>query len=91
LRRTRPYITNVLSRNEAFRNETSCRKLFLRIARGFYLPNPRMEIEAGEQWRNTYDVVNLDALEREKDDQNLQNLAAYIRKYKALPLDAPEG
>ena len=85
-RRTRSYITNVLSRNEVWREERSSRKLFVRAARGFYLPNPRMEVQAGEQWQSIYDVIHLDTLEQEKDDQNLQNLVGFIRRLMSQPL-----
>jgi hypothetical protein len=86
-RRIRSYITNVLSRNEVMRNEGANRKLFVRVARGFYLPNPRMEIQTGERWQGIYDVINLDALEREKDNKNLQNLVRFIRKLMTRPLE----
>jgi hypothetical protein len=84
-RRTRPYITNILSRNEVLRDEPSNRRLFFRVARGFYLPNPRIEIETDEGWQNIYDVINLDALEQEKDDTDLQNLVSFIRELMSGP------
>ena len=82
-RRTRTYITSVLSRNEMFREDPASRRLFVRVSRGFYLPNPRIEVETGEEWGRIYDIINLDALEQEKDDQYLQNLIAYIRRLDA--------
>jgi superfamily I DNA/RNA helicase len=90
-RRIRSYITNVLSRNEVMRQDGANRKLFVRAARGFYLPNPRMEIQTGETWQNIYDVINLDALEQEKDNQNLQNLVRFIRKLMTQPFESSDG
>lgn len=78
-RRNRPYITSVLARNEVLRPEPHNRRLFVRVNRGFYLPNPVMEIEMGDQWVNLYDVIHVDALEQEKDDAALQHAIRYIR------------
>ena len=61
------------------RPEPHNRKLFVRVNRGFYLPNPVMEIEVRGQWVNLYDVIHLDALEQEKDDAALQHAIRYIR------------
>ncbi|HSB70339.1 MAG TPA: hypothetical protein VLT62_13490 [Candidatus Methylomirabilis sp.] len=83
-RRNRPYITSVLARNEVHRPDPYNRKLFVRVNRGFYLPNPLMEIEVEEQWVNLYDVIHLDALEQEKDDAALQHAIRYIRSLHSV-------
>jgi hypothetical protein len=81
-RRTRQYITGVLSRNEVLRPESNNRRLFVRVQRGFYLPNPTMAIEMGEQWVNLYELIHLDALEQEKDDVHLQQAIRHIRNLR---------
>ena len=73
------------------REEGSNRKLFVRAARGFYLPNPRMEVQTGEQWQSIYDIIHLDTLEQEKDDRNLQNLVGFIRRLMSQPLQYPDA
>lgn len=65
-RRKRPYISSILAKNELFRDEKYNRKIFLRIARGFYIPNPHMEIEVEEdKWVNVFDLINISSLEKE--------------------------
>lgn len=73
-RRRREYISAVLARNEVFREGPYNRKLFVRISRGFYLPNPCLEIEIDERWVNIYDLLRVDFLAREKKNKNLQYL-----------------
>ncbi|HBA86245.1 MAG TPA: hypothetical protein DCZ95_19355 [Verrucomicrobia bacterium] len=81
-RRNRAYITSVLARNEVVREGPYNRKLFLRVQRGLYLPNPLMEIGVKEDWVNVYDLIRLDSLEREKSNAALQELAAYLKRVK---------
>ena len=52
---------------------------FVRVRRGFYLPNPAIEVEMGDQWLNLYDIIHLDALEQERDDTRLQSAIRHIR------------
>jgi hypothetical protein len=89
-RRTRPYISSVLSRNEIWRPDPGNRKLFVRIRRGFYLPNPQIEIAAGDRWENLYEIIHLDDLEQEKEDKYLQQVIAHIRKLKSTLLPVAE-
>lgn len=79
-RRNRSYITGVLSRNEVLRPEPNNRRLFVRVQRGFYLPNPRLDVEIDGRWLNLYKIIHLDALGQEKDDARLQYAIGYIRK-----------
>ena len=81
-RRTRSYITGVLSRNEVRRPEPNNRRLFVRVQRGFYLPHPMIEVEIDGQWVNLYETIHLDALEQEKDDARLQHAILYIRNLR---------
>jgi hypothetical protein len=90
-RRTRPYISSVLGRNEIWRADPVNRKLFVRVRRGFYLPNPGLEIAIGDRWANLYEIINLDSLEQEKEDVYLQKVIAHIRRLKSGTLSVAEG
>jgi len=73
-RRRREYLSAVLARNEVFRAGPYNRKLFVRLHRGYYLPNPSMDIEIDERWINIYDLLRTDILAREKKNKQLQRL-----------------
>ncbi|MCG2661532.1 MAG: hypothetical protein L6437_14960 [Kiritimatiellae bacterium] len=82
-RRRRAYLTAVLARNEIFRVGFDYnRKLFVRVYRGYYLPNPSMDIEVDERWVNIYDLLRTDVLAREKDDKNLQYLLEVLARVR---------
>ncbi len=68
----------MLARNELYRPGPGNRRLFARVSRGFYLPNPAMEIEVNELWINIYDLLRTDLLAREKDNEPLQYLLGVI-------------
>jgi len=94
-RRRRAYLSAVLARNEVFRIGPYNRKLFVRISRGFYLPNPCLEVELDENWVNIYDLLRLDFLAREKNNKKLQYLLRVladirkeVEKAMARPLPA---
>ena len=82
-RRTREYISSVFARSEVFRPEPGARRIFLRVHRGLYIPNPAMDVEVEGIWTNFYDIIYLDTLEQEKDDKQLQHTIRYIRDYRA--------
>ena len=67
-RNSRQHLSNVLSRNEVARDYAYNRKLFLRVAHGFYQLNPRLRLRraAGDQetWVPVLAALNL-ALARE--------------------------
>ncbi len=56
-RKQRPYMSSILSKNEIERDDRYNKHLFIRVRRGYYLPNPRMEIQIGHEWKNVYDVA----------------------------------
>jgi len=53
-RKRRPYISSILSKNEADGRDPYNRKLFVRLQRGHYILNPRLKLRDGEQWRPLY-------------------------------------
>jgi len=58
-RRRRTYLNGVLARNEIERDYAYNRHLFLRIATGFYVFNPAMDVRVGDTWVNIYDLLQL--------------------------------
>ena len=90
-RRTRQYISGVLSRHEASRQDPYNRRLFVRVQRGFYLPNPSLEIEMGDRWVNLYEMIHLEALEQEKDDTRLQGVIDHVRNLRSGTLVDASG
>jgi hypothetical protein len=88
-RRRREYLSSVLARNEVRRPEPYNRQLFLRVAHGLYMINPLLEIEAVEdEWVNVYDLVHIDALERETDNGPLLYFCSYIRSKQRSAAEA---
>jgi hypothetical protein len=79
-RKQRAYISGILSKNEVFRDDKYNRRIFLRITRGFYIPNPHMEIEVEEdKWINVFDLINISSLEKEISNRRLQSMLEVIR------------
>jgi len=56
-RKKRSYISSILAKNEITREGPYNRKLFLRIARGYYLPSPRLALRVEGEWRNLYELL----------------------------------
>jgi hypothetical protein len=78
-RRNRQSITAALAGNEVFRDDRYNRRLFARLRRGYYIPNPCMDIEMGDAWTPVADLLHLDSLEREQEDRCLSLLITGIR------------
>ncbi len=66
-RRHRGAITAALAGNEMFSPAPRNRRLFLRLRRGYYVPNPDLEIEVGGEWVNIYTFIGLGQM---IDDRN---------------------
>jgi len=62
-RRRRSYLSSVLARNEVNRDAPYNRRLFVRIERGHYLPNPAIEVQTGDTWKPIYECIGLDDLD----------------------------
>jgi len=84
-RKHRQHITAVLARNEIFRQDPYNRKLFLRVHRGYYILNPRMEVEVNDVWVNVYDLMQIEHLEKEKGNRMLQQFVQYVRAWQKAP------
>ncbi len=61
-RTRRPYVSQVLARNEVDRDSPYNRRIFRRTSRGFYVLNPDMRIRIGEEWVRIYDLLEPQAL-----------------------------
>jgi hypothetical protein len=58
-RRRRDYLNGVLARNEVGRDYPYNRRLFLRVAHGHYVLNPRLELRIGTRFTPIYDVMGV--------------------------------
>jgi hypothetical protein len=81
-RKKRPYLSAILSKNEINRNDPYNRKLFVRIERGHYIINPNLEIAIQDDWVNIYDLIHIDALEKESRDPVLNKFIRLIRQFQ---------
>lgn len=61
-RKQRPYVSSILAKNEAFGTNPYNRHLFLRVAHGFYVLNPALEIEVKGAWVGVGDAMGLPLL-----------------------------
>jgi len=61
-RKHRAYISSILAKNEADRDDKYNRKLFRRLKHGHYIINPTLAVWVEGDWRNIYDVLSLDLL-----------------------------
>ena len=77
-RRKRSYITSVLARNEVHKDAPNNRRLFIRVARGFYLPNPRIYIQQGDAWTPFYTFVRLDEIANDDGSGELKSLSRWV-------------
>jgi hypothetical protein len=63
-RRTRPYLSGVLARNEVTRDYAYNRRLFVRVGHGFYVPNPALSVRVGDAWIPLYDRLYPPGIDR---------------------------
>jgi hypothetical protein len=67
-RQKRPYMTNILVKNEVRSKYKTNFEAFIRLAKGEYLLNPLFEVEISEgKWMNLYDLSGLTELETIKN------------------------
>jgi hypothetical protein len=61
-RKQRAYLSSILAKNEAEKEDIYNRKLFYRVMRGAYIINPKLMIKIEEEWINIYDLLAIDRL-----------------------------
>lgn len=69
-RKKRAYLSSILSKNEVDRDDKYNRKLFFRIVRGGYIPNPNLSVRIEGEWVNVYSLLSIDRLARQQHDKN---------------------
>lgn len=74
----RAYISSVLARHEIHREGPANRKLFVRIRRGYYLPNPQIDIKQGEAWIPFYDLIHFPSLAEEENNSFFRRMQQWI-------------
>ena len=63
-RRKRSYVNQVLARAEVHSSYQPARRLWVRLRNGFYFPNARMQLRAGEGWQPVYEHFALNWVDR---------------------------
>lgn len=81
-RKKRSYISSIFSKNEMFRNGSYNRRLFIRMSQGNYTINPRLSLRVEGQWRNIYDVLDVNMLFIRLDHKNVS--ADYITHMEGM-------
>jgi hypothetical protein len=79
-RRQRPYISALLSKNEADSANPYCRKLFKRKRTGHYILNPKLAIRQKDIWPAVYSHVNIDLI----PSSGLENDNYFLKRLQAL-------
>ncbi|MEI7903257.1 MAG: SEC-C metal-binding domain-containing protein, partial [bacterium] len=79
-RRRREAITSALAGNEVFRDAPGNRRLFVRVKRGFYIPNPCLALDLDGTWVGVRDLLHFDLLERESGNKNLAYFLLMVRE-----------
>ena len=91
-RRKRGYVNQVLARAEADSAYRPARQLWARTRHGHYLPNPDMQLRAGDGWRPVLEVMNLAWIDRgcgSDKPYRPQPAAAFAHIAAALPAEHP--
>ena len=70
-RRKRSYVNQVLARAEVSSTYMPARKLWVRASNGHYLPNPALQLRAGDTWTPVYTAMALDWVDRGCGDGEL--------------------
>lgn len=75
-RKRRVYINGILAKNEISSRQPYNRSLFVRLRVGYYLLNPCLEIEVGDDWVNIYDFMKLEQF----DGRMHSNVLVWMKK-----------
>ncbi|MEX2565102.1 MAG: UvrD-helicase domain-containing protein [Cyclobacteriaceae bacterium] len=79
-RKQRAYLNQAIARNEVDAKEGISKKLFYRVARGFYVLNPDLEILIKEDWMNVYDLMGAKKVEKYNEEEHVRKLREEIAK-----------
>lgn len=78
-RKKRAAISAALAGNEVFRDAPRNRHLFVRVKRGFYIPNPCMAVELDNTWVSMRALLKFDHLEHETENPRLAHFLRMVR------------
>jgi hypothetical protein len=78
-RKQRAYLSSILAKNEVRREGSGNRQLFVRVRHGYYILNPLLEVESGDQWINIYDRIHVGEMEKEGEHPRLKQFAEFVR------------
>ena len=81
------YISSVLSKNEVNSNAAGNRKLFVRLKKGIYVPNPLMEIFIDDQWVNVYDNIDIDFITKRHPEEHKRFIILLLKFREQLTRD----
>jgi ankyrin repeat protein len=77
-RQKRSYISSILAKNEIFSTSPYNKGLWLRLQRGYYILNPKMEIlDENDNWINIYTFLGIDSLK-----ENINPNHRFFEDYK---------
>ncbi|MCF8457834.1 MAG: hypothetical protein K9H62_18045 [Bacteroidales bacterium] len=82
-RKKKNYVSAMLSKNEIEGNSPYNHKIMLRVQHGEYLLNRDMEMMVNDEWKNVYDLMNMDKpvyLSEEQKAARVQEEIEYYRR-----------
>ena len=94
-RNKRQHLSHVLSRNEVDRDYAYNRRLFVRLALGWYQFNPALAIRqrdaSGESWRPILEVLNLRLVAEAADPNHWENINGLLDRAQLEPITSTIG
>ena len=94
-RNKRQHLSHLLSRNEVDRDYAYNRRLFVRLALGWYQFNPALAVRrrdaSGESWLPIVDALNLRLVAEGADPQHWGHINALLDRAKLAPMSTPIG
>ena len=94
-RNKRQHLSHLLSRNEVDRDYAYNRRLFVRLALGWYQFNPALAVRrrdaSGESWLPIVDALNLRLVAEGADHQHWGHINALLDRAKLAPMSTPIG
>ncbi len=90
-RRKNTYISSILSKNEIRSKAAGNNRLFVRLATGFYLPHPLMEILIDNTWVNVYDNCEIEWLLTRPETRRIKPYMEKIIEYRKQLKSDPDA
>jgi hypothetical protein len=90
-RKRRTYLSGLLSRNEVERDYAYNRRLFVRVAQGWYQFNPALQVRqrhgGDETWLPLYEALNLRLVAENADPAHRGKIGALLEAARLAPLE----